>query len=552
MCRSVILLVLLYSLSPAYGQDFMDLLQQVDSAADAARKSLGVPQGEPPSSRPQIEPAQGQPPATFDPERIGWHTLYLPYVRAQIPRTASYWLDLSDGSYLDFKAFLCHSPTSARVLLGVMSKEAFENEVLPMDLSRVCGDCESEPLPAKLHPELAARNGRYIAYQRRRDRMSLTAYGDVGQDSLFMLSVTAYHPKDFRKQVPEIFQYLLEQVEILDGYGPYGKAPTVEMQSQVVPLMTEDQASTWGPFDQKAETFLARQPDGDLIAGAVHGDDTYLQRYEGGDPTDPAGTVVRLGNHRLRDLIGTEQGYAGLFRQRTPEGNLMYLIHYDEKGRAIFRTKLIEQAMITGVGSATIWEGYDCQKLAQVGDRFLAYLSIQQKFDQPMEIASPCSRNGIHQGDVMLTIDAQGRIEYASRPDRAEQAQPSSSLGVGSPSTSQGQTMPSHPNPTHGFWWGMSHSFTKDLIVHQDYALYMAVGDVYPNKGLEIRRRDVTADPNPAPQTYCSFMELPDRTTKAQSMDGQNYVEGYMAGNLHADQEQIYYSFVRDPDGAKA
>ncbi|MFZ6053033.1 hypothetical protein [Halocola ammonii] len=528
-----------------HSQTLEDLLRKVDSTKNSVMDQFE--QG--PESN-----EENLPDIAYQPDKLLWQTVYLPYVKFEIPRQSNYDLNFRYSSMITFHSGLGDSPTNALCEIGVMSKKEYNEDYLPRTLSRNCGACETQPLPADLHSELAARNGKYIEYVRPRDYMSVTAFGEINQDSIFLVTVMSRTSDNFKQTTPAILKYVLSKVEILDSYGPSGKK--LKMEREI-----DTQTATLSQpvvFDEKSETFAAIDGDGDLYVAAVSGKDTFIELFPGGDLSNPASLSKMMENGRLRDLIATRQGFAGLFIEDVADGQLMFLIHFDKNGNQLFKTQLVEKAKIENVGDMAIWDGYDSHKLAQIGDRFVALISVQKRWESGFgnTIYNPnsaCSGNGIHQADALITLDASGSIEYSAQSQANSSGSSGYSMSAGSSGNSSTGSQTIEQSLKYGNWWGASHSFTKDLVIRNDHALKMTVNDGFPLIGMATSMNDLNYDQKFESTYYDPYYDNLDarrfnRMIDCKSEAGANYVDGLMAGNLHVDAEQWYATYAKASD----
>ena len=529
-------------------QSLEDILRKVDSVKNAAMEQLDEGMSGQEQNLPDIE---------YRPDKLLWQTVHLPYVKLSIPRQSKYNLQTNEHQMITFSSGRGDAPTGALCDIGVMSKKEFQERYLPYTLSRHCGPCEARPLPEEWHAELASRNGKYIEYVKPRDYMSATVYGDINPDSIFLLSVKSRTSDNFKQTTPAILKYVLSRVEIMDSYGPFGRKFMLKNQSQRVALPSVPD------FNIQSETYSARAENGDLYVATVAGNDTYVHRIKAGNYSGPARLVKKLNRTKVRDIIATNQGFAGLFIEEVPNGKMIFMGHYNLSGNALFKTRLVGEERIVKVGDMSVWEGYDSHKLARYGDRFVAFFSVQKRWEPGFNRGttgslSACTGNGIHQGDVLLTINAKGHIEFTEHQrESATSASGNFSLSAGSAGDGR-RNNTLEPNLQYGTWWGASHSFTKDLLVRNDHVLRMTVNDYFPYIGMAASTYDINRAHEFKSSYYDPYYQNLDSRRfnnmfRCRSSKGVNYVDGLMAGNMHADAEQVYATYAKasDPEGTE-
>lgn len=542
-----VLSILLFVYISAHAQNLEDLMRQADSTRNAILNQF---------ENHTLYEEENLPDISFEPGKLLWQTVHLPYVQFKIPRQSKYNLDFRYLAMITFNSGMGDAPTSALCDIGVMSKKELEDEFWPLLRTR-CDPCDTQQLPAEWHAELADRGGKYIEHIEPRDYMSMTAFGDINKDSVFVLSVMSRTSDNFKKTTPEIFKYVLSHVKILDDYGIYGEKLYLgySTESQVVPFV--DQFN----FDERSETYMVKGQRGDVYVAGVVNNSTYIRNYSEGDFTKQTRMVKVLEDSRVRDLIATEQGFAGLFIEEVHEGQLMFLTHFDKTGNQIFKTRLIKKPKIQNVGDMEIWDGYDSHKLAQIDDRFVAFISVRKRWESDFEHTvynpnSACSGNGIHQADALITVNADGKIEYDSNVEPTASGNEGSggfSMSSGSSGNNSSRNRVREPGLQYGNWWGASHSFTKDLLIINDHLVKMTVNDGFPHIGMALSMNDLNEDYKFESKFYDPYYENLNsrrfnRMMNCRSLKGANYVDGLMAGNIHADAEQIYASYARASD----
>ena len=552
--KKFLIVFVLFVSGVSNAQSLEDLLRKVDSTKNAVMDRLQ--QGE-------AYEEKNLPDIIFEPEKILWKTMYLPYVKMKVPKSSRYDIEFRRGATLYFVAGGENAPYSAMVNVGVMSKEDFE-EYTRDHLSDDCGACEKTELPAGKYPKFNGRNSKYIEYEGETGflanprYLSLTFLSDVNPDSVFWVSVRSRKSDNFRQTTRELFDYVLSNVEILDEYGPFQKQYKFdnEVLSRVVNMMNDLH------FNKESETFMARQSDGDVFVAATADGNTYIHKFTKGNFNQP-GSSIHLANLQIRDLIATDQGFAGLFIENVSDGKLIFLNHYNENGNQLFKTQLLEDAKTVNIGDMVVWDGYDCHKLATVGDRFVAYISVLMKWESGADIRSyspnsMCSNsaNGVHQSEALITLDSRGNIEYDDPPQNSTASTSSGgfSMSAGSSAGAQQQSnaLMKQRDLKYGYWWGPSHSFTKNMIVKNDHVLKMTVNDAFPSIGLHGSLTDVDANKNFESEYYDPYTDnIYGRLENATSKNGYNYVDGLMAGNIHADAENVYVTYAKaeEPHG---
>jgi len=548
--KNLFLLIGLLSISfSGRTQTLEEFMRRVDSTKNAVLEQLDE------DLQPEEEKRSD---LSFEPEKMLWKTMYLPYVKLKVPHQSVYDIEFMHSATLSFVVGGTGEPINTKVNLGILSKDYFEGDYTRNHLREDCGSCEATDLPPGKYPELESRNGKYIEYEGSSGfianprYLSLTAYCEINRDSVFWVSVRSRRSENFRKTTTEILDYVLSNVEFLDEYGPFQKKYNLKTDniSTVVKLKHDLK------FSKESETYMARQSDGDVfVATTTDAGDTYVHEFENGELNQP-GKSIRLANQQVRDLIPTDEGFAGLFTEKVPEGKLMFLTHYDESGQQLFKTRLIQQAKIEKTGDIVFWDGYDCHKLDRVGEGYVAYISILKRWAAGENIRSSdpqsaCSGNGVHQSEALLTIDADGNVEYKSQPDQSTGNSANGySMGVGNGYSAQNKD--SEPPLENGYWWGASHSFTKDMMVVNDHVLKITVNDAFPSIGLHKSLTDINADRKFESRYYESYYKnAHGKLENSTSQSGHNYVDGLMAGNIHADAENVYasYSKAEDPNG---
>lgn len=527
-------------------QTLKELMRKVDSTKKAVMKQLNE----------DLEPKENnQSNISFDSDKMLWKTMYLPYVKLKVPHNSIYDIEFRHSATLSFVVGGKDEAISTKVNLGILSKDYFEGDYTRNHLSDDCGACKATDLPSGKYPELETRNGKYIEYEGSSGfianprYLSLTAYGEVNQDSVFYVSVRSHKSENFRETTTEILDYVLSNVKFLDEYGPFQKQYNLETNniSKVVKLKSDL------TFNKKSETYMVRQSDGDLF-GATSNDEggTYVHKFEKGNLNQQVKSI-HLDNKQTRDLIATDEGFASIFIEKVPQGKLMFLIHYDESSKQLFKTQLIQKPKIEKVGDIVFWDGYDCHKLDRAGDRYVAYISILKRWAAGEDIRSSdpqsaCSGNGVHQSEALLTIDANGNIEYKDQPNQSTSSNGSGySMGVGnSGSGNSNQNKDSEPALENGYWWGASHSFTKDMMVKNDHVLKITVNDAFPTIGLHRSYKDINYDKKFESQYYDPYYKnVHGNIENSNSKSGHNYVDGLMAGNIHADAVKVYASYAK-------
>ena len=547
--KNYFIVVIFFLSGVVNAQTLEDLLRKVDSTKNAVMDRWG--QGA------DYQEEENLPDISFEPGKMLWKNMHLPYVKMKVPHSADYDIEFRYSSMLYFIAGGEDAPYNATVDIGVMSKEYFNGRYMRNQLSDNCGACEKTDLPAGKYPRFEARNGKYIEYEgttgfnKNPSYLSLTVLCDVNPDSVFWVSIRSRKSENFRKTTHEILDYVLSNVEFLDEYGPFQKQYNFDTGniSQIAKL------NTGKTFNKESETFMARQSDGDVFVATSADGGTYIHKFSRGN-FNQAESSINLANLQIRDLIATDQGFAGLFIEKVPDGKLIFLSHYDDNGNLLFKTQLLEEAKTVKVGDMVVWDGYDSHKLAQVGDRFVAYISVLMKWESggAVKSYSPnslCSNsaNGVHQSEALITLDSRGNIENDGPPQSSTASTSSGGFSMGVSSTG-GTRRPDAASMQreleYGYWWGPSHSFTKDMLVKNDHVLKVTVNDAFPSIGLHGSLTDVDADKKFESKYFDPYYKsIYGKFENSSSKNGYNYVDGLMAGNIHADEENVYVTYAK-------